>query len=1005
MDYQSIKQRFIELSYNNQNEDYFHYVNNPQLLFWDYVIITASNKKQKDYFLKQIDYRFSKKLLPRQSHFFVFEDFDGMRIGSGGATLNAISELIKFDKNALEKKILLIHSGGDSKRVAQYSVCGKLFSPVPRILYGNIRSTLFDELMITTCGVCDRMKSGMLVVPGDTEFIFSSLQIDLSDADAVGLSLKESADIGKDHGVFLTDEERNVKEFLHKLSVVDLRNKGALDNDDKINLDTGYIWLSSKILNDLYDLICTNFKLDNQKFRQYVNNQTRLSFYADFLYPLGKASSLDTYLNAVPEYQLNDNLLLCRRLIWDKLSKYNLKIAQLTPSLYFHFGTTYELKNWMTAKTFEFSNLGWSQHINSNSTDPLYSTSLSVIDDSVIGKNTYIENSVVRNSVIGNDTIISNVEMKNKKIPPNVVLHTVKLNNNKFVTRIYGIYDNPKSTFDGTYLKSSIRRICNCLGVKTSFFSEKVGKTIWDAELFPECESIDESIEFALYIYNLSNGIADESLNDLFLASKRYSLSSSFANASTDYIFDWEEKIYSEILISELLESIRTNKDMNKVELKYSFDVLKKISKSIFQRLSTLDYLSQARLALFFSDVLKKSNQSICGKTSKDFENTCYAIIAENVVEEHFKKYSINKSALSPVNNVKVELPVRVNFCGSPSDAAPYCLEFGGTQFNSAILLNGKFPITVNIKKINDECIRFKSLDLNIQKDFTDLKEFLSFSDVDDQFSIYKASLMASGIADFSSFNNFSDLLLFLGTGFEIESFVDVPKGSGLGTSSLLMSAILKALDLFFGIEFNEQKNYSQVFSAEQLMTTAGGWQDQVGGLTPGLKLIRTYPGKNQFIHIDYSALSEETKDELNDRFVLLFSGQRRLAKNVLRNEMSTLFRNSVDTLEILNEIQSVCLLMKYELEKGNITRFAHFITKQFELVKKIDSGASNEFIELIFNAIDDLIDGKSICGAGGGGFLMCVLKKGHSKQELCERIKEMFQGCGVEVWDSSFYW
>ena len=91
---------------------------------------------------------------------------------------------------------------------------------------------------------------------------------------------------------------------------------------------------------------------------------------------------------------------------------------------------------------------------------------------------------------------------------------------------------------------------------------------------------------------------------------------------------------------------------------------------------------------------------------------------------------------------------------------------------------------------------------------------------------------------------------------------------------------------------------------------------------------------------------------------------------------------------------------MRYELENGNITGFGHLLTEQFNLVKRLDKGASNTCIEYIFDVCDDLIDGKAICGAGGGGFLQVILKKGVTKEQLEKRINSEFSDCGVKVWD-----
>ena len=96
----------------------------------------------------------------------------------------------------------MIHSGGDSKRVPQYSACGKLFSPVPRELPDGRRSTLFDEFMIGMAGMPARFKEGMLVLSGDVLLLFNPLQIDFTFRGAAAISIKEDVETGKDHGVF-----------------------------------------------------------------------------------------------------------------------------------------------------------------------------------------------------------------------------------------------------------------------------------------------------------------------------------------------------------------------------------------------------------------------------------------------------------------------------------------------------------------------------------------------------------------------------------------------------------------------------------------------------------------------------------------------------------------------------------------------------------------------------------------------------------------------------------
>ena len=113
-----------------------------------------------------------------------------------------------------------------------------------------------------------------------------------------------------------------------------------------------------------------------------------------------------------------------------------------------------------------------------------------------------------------------------------------------------------------------------------------------------------------------------------------------------------------------------------------------------------------------------------------------------------------------------------------------------------------------------------------------------------------------------------------------------------MGTSSIIAAAAVKAVNELFDLDTSDQTIYALVFLVEQLMTTGGGWQDQVGGLTAGVKYFTSRPGLYQDIYVEHLKLEKNIQKELDERFVLIFSGQRRLARNVLREELNQLLLN-----------------------------------------------------------------------------------------------------------------
>ena len=128
---------FLQQSYQDCWEAYTKSMTSEHAVRWDYVILTASNEEQAESYRMQLDLRLREKDLPAQTKYVVLSDPEGRRVGSGGATLNVLRYLAEDMGGAdcfAGKRILVIHSGGDSKRVPQYSACGKIFSPVPREL-------------------------------------------------------------------------------------------------------------------------------------------------------------------------------------------------------------------------------------------------------------------------------------------------------------------------------------------------------------------------------------------------------------------------------------------------------------------------------------------------------------------------------------------------------------------------------------------------------------------------------------------------------------------------------------------------------------------------------------------------------------------------------------------------------------------------------------------------------------------------------------------------------
>src|SRR5437588_8228455 len=124
------------------------------------------------------------------------------------------------------------------------------------------------------------------------------------------------------------------------------------------------------------------------------------------------------------------------------------------------------------------------------------------------------------------------------------------------------------------------------------------------------------------------------------------------------------------------------------------------------------------------------------------------------------------------------------------------------------------------------------------------------------------------------------------GAGLHLVTESRVPKGSGLGTSSILAAALLAALHKLRGRQPSHVELIEQTLLLEQRLSTGGGWQDQVGGIVGGVKSTVSAPGIPQRPVIEPLALSDATYQALEERLVVYYSGQQRLARDILRRVM-----------------------------------------------------------------------------------------------------------------------
>lgn len=355
-------------------------------------------------------------------------------------------------------------------------------------------------------------------------------------------------------------------------------------------------------------------------------------------------------------------------------------------------------------------------------------------------------------------------------------------------------------------------------------------------------------------------------------------------------------------------------------------------------------------------------------------------------------------------NSVTINSPLRVNLSAGWNDTPPYCNEVSGYTLNAPILLNNKFPIEVRIHKIAENKILFKNLDSNASISVNNMNELLDCQTPNAPFSLHKASVLASGLLPYDIHFNLNLFFKKFG-GFEmITSVKGIPIGSGLGTSSILLHSCIKAIYRFCNLQTSEIDLFHMTACAEQIMTTGGGYQDQIGAYCKDFKFITFHPGIYPEITCENLQLNTVLKNELQDRLAYVYTGNTRVAKDLLQKIMGSYIRKNPNTIKTLHEIGIVAKNMKGNLLSSDLVSFAKNMAKSFDLNVQLNPSFTNENIQNLLHCLKDLIDGYMLSGAGNGGFMTIILKDGVSKKKLNDFINLNFKNSKIRLYDFQLY-
>jgi len=319
------------------------------LAVWDYLIISASNKKQADSYTSQIKLREDLDRIRGFRNILIVPDPEGQRVGSAGSTVRCLMKVVEKERGisagALSGlRILTIHAGGDSKRLPPYSICGKIFMPIPGEKEELAGKAIFDRILDVYKNLPepDSKKGQITITSGDVILDFDPEKAFFYREGITGLGCLADPETAKNHGVFCPGKDENeVRRFLQKPSLAKQKEQGALDSSGRSILDIGITNIDTSSAGKLFDLF--GVQADSKGKMKWSGPLARvvmekgMDLYREIACALGLDVDFPSYLEEVREAgsKLSEELL---RNIFDAVSGIPFSVHVVPECGFYHFG-------------------------------------------------------------------------------------------------------------------------------------------------------------------------------------------------------------------------------------------------------------------------------------------------------------------------------------------------------------------------------------------------------------------------------------------------------------------------------------------------------------------------------------------------------------------------------------------------------------------------------------------------------------------------------------------
>lgn len=908
------------------------------------------------------------------TEYFATSDPVGVKLGSGGGTSwllhqAAVAEgATSFSEWLSKEKRILVHAGGQSRRLPAYAACGKIQLPVPVFRWERgqkLSQTLLDLQLSLYENIMQAAPDSLrtLIVSGDV-FIRNTRPLQpIPEADVVCYGLWVDPSLAKNHGVyFMNRKSPDILDFV--LQKPSTKRQAELAHTHLALMDIGIWLLSDRAVHLLnkhsHDVSADSApSADPKAFGSY-------DLYSDFGTALGtNPTSPD------PE-----------------LSQLKVVVLPLTGGEFYHFGTTPE----MISSTTALQNLVLDQRRiiqKAVKIQPSIFVQNAILPTNFTEQhqNIWVENSFLPSSVqLTHNNVVTGVPRNEWAftIQPDQCIDVQAYGDSAYVLRPYGFRDAFRGDItDGktAFLSRPMTEWLQSHNIQ----ADQLGNTsdLQAASLFPVIEDIARMGEILKWMLSPS---PSEDLSAEYLSYQRLSADeiSAFCNLERQEI---QRREYRRANIPALARNYQ-NSIFYQVNLKNLASIYADENIPLPEPLpSTAPQMQQIHDAMFRSQV-----ERLRGESGVENEQRAFSLLKENIVETAIQNPLHPQLSTHLDQIVWGRSAVRIDVAGGWTDTPPHCLFRGGSVVNLSINLNGQQPLQVYVKPCREYKVICRSIDLGAMEVISTYDELSIYNKVGSPFSIPKAALALCGfLPQFCSekYSSLTEQLQAYGSGIEITLLSAIPAGSGLGTSSILASTVLGALADFCGLGWDKFEIGNRSLILEQLLTTGGGWQDQYGGILGGVKLLQTESGFNQVPMVRWLPDTIFTAPEYAQCHLLYYTGITRTAKHILAEIVRGMFLNSSEHLDILAQMKDHTLNLFDAVQRNDFEQYGRLVRKTWSQNKALDSGTEPLQVAQLCSQIDDLCLGYKLPGAGGGGYLYMVAKDPNAAARIREYLQQ----------------